>query len=51
MRGRSLFLAYLLALLASLAVAAQPVAAQSMLRDAETEQLLKDMLAPLVEAS
>jgi predicted Zn-dependent protease len=51
MRGRPLFLAYLLALLASLAVAAQPVAAQSMLRDAETEQLLKDMLAPLVEAS
>ena len=51
MRGRSLFRAYLLALLASLAVAAQPVAAQSMLRDAETEQLLKDMLAPLVEAS
>jgi predicted Zn-dependent protease len=51
MRGRPLFLAYLLALLASLAVAARPVAAQSMLRDAETEQLLKDMLAPLVEAS
>ncbi len=51
MRGRSHFPAYLLALLASLVVAAQPVAAQSVLRDAETEQLLKDMLAPLVEAS
>lgn len=51
MRGRSHFPAYLLALLASLVVAAQPVAAQSVLRDAETEQLLRDMLAPLVEAS
>lgn len=51
MRGRTFTLAYLLALLASLMVASQPVAAQSLLRDAETEQLLKDMLAPLVEAS
>lgn len=51
MRGRTLSLAYPLALLASLVVAAQPVAAQSILRDAETEQLLKDMVAPLVEAS
>jgi len=51
MRGRTHSLAYPLALLASLVVAAQPVAAQSILRDAETEQLLKDMLAPLVEAS
>jgi predicted Zn-dependent protease len=51
MRGRTFSLAYFLALLASLMVATQPVAAQSMLRDAETEQLLQDMLAPLVEAS
>lgn len=51
MRGRTFALAYCLALLASLLVAAQPAAAQSMLRDAETEQLLKDMLAPIVEAS
>ena len=51
MRGRTFSFAYLLALLASLVVAAQPAAAQSLLRDAETEQLLKDMLAPLVEAS
>jgi len=51
MRGRTFSLAYVLALFASLIVAAQPAAAQSLLRDAETEQLLKDMLAPLVEAS
>jgi predicted Zn-dependent protease len=31
--------------------ALNPAAAQSILRDAETEQLLKDMVAPLVEAS
>jgi predicted Zn-dependent protease len=43
--------AFLLALLASAIVAVQPVAAQSILRDAETEELLKDMVAPLVEAS
>jgi predicted Zn-dependent protease len=51
MRGRTQFLAYALALLASFAIASRPVAAQSILRDAETEQLLKDMLDPLVEAS
>ncbi|WP_301750866.1 M48 family metalloprotease [uncultured Erythrobacter sp.] len=44
-------LAVLLALLASAIVAVQPVAAQAILRDAETEELLKDMVAPLVEAS
>ncbi len=44
-------LAVLLALLASAIIAVQPVAAQSILRDAETEELLKDMVAPLVEAS
>lgn len=44
-------LAVLLALLASAIVAVQPVAAQSILRDAETEELLRDMAAPLIEAS
>ncbi|MFO6446565.1 M48 family metalloprotease [Erythrobacter sp. NE805] len=51
MRGRTSPVAFALGLLASLVVAAQPVAAQSILRDAETEQLLQDMLGPLVEAS
>ncbi|MEL7445292.1 MAG: M48 family metalloprotease [Pseudomonadota bacterium] len=44
-------LSLLTALLASLAVAIQPVAAQSILRDAETEALLDDMAEPLVEAA
>ncbi len=39
------------AILASLALAIQPVAAQSILRDAETEALLDEMAAPLVEAA
>jgi predicted Zn-dependent protease len=47
---RSLF-AKALALLACAAFVVQPVAAQSILRDAETEELLNDMAAPLVEAS
>ena len=51
MRGRSQLLAFCLALVASMAFAFQPVAAQSILRDAETEELLKDLLAPIVEAS
>lgn len=51
MRGRPSFKAYGFALLASALVALQPVAAQSILRDAETEQLLLDMAAPLIEAS
>ena len=51
MRGRPNPFAYLLALLASLIFAAYPAAAQSILRDAETESLLRDMLAPIVEAS
>ncbi len=41
----------LLALLSSFALVFQPVAAQSILRDAETEALLHDMAAPLVEAA
>lgn len=49
-RLRSPF-AYALAMLLSGLVAVQPIAAQSILRDAETEQLLLDMAAPLIEAS
>jgi predicted Zn-dependent protease len=40
-----------LACLAALALVAQPAAAQSILRDAETEALLHDMSAPLIEAA
>ena len=40
-----------LALLALVALTAQPAAAQSVLRDAETEALLEDMSAPLVRAA
>lgn len=39
------------ALLAMIAITVQPVAAQSILRDAETEALFSDMVAPLVEVS
>ncbi len=49
-RTRTLF-AYALSLIATGMVALQPVSAQSILRDAETEALLNDMAAPLVEAS
>lgn len=41
----------LMALLATLSLALQPAAAQSILRDTETEALLQDMAAPLVEAA
>ena len=41
----------LLACLAALSLVAQPAAAQSVLRDAETEALLDDLAAPLVEAA
>ncbi len=41
----------ILAVLAALSLTAQPAAAQSILRDAETEALLQDMAAPLVEAA
>jgi predicted Zn-dependent protease len=37
--------------LCALAILAQPAAAQSILRDAETEALLRDMSAPLIEAA
>ncbi|RXZ64625.1 M48 family metalloprotease [Pelagerythrobacter rhizovicinus] len=45
------FLARFLALIAVVSLIAQPAAAQSILRDAETEALLDDMAAPLVEAA
>lgn len=47
------FLARTLAFIAALALAAQPVAAQeaSILRDAETEALLQDLVDPLVVAA
>lgn len=51
MRRASHPIAYALALAASLIAAIHPVAAQSLLRDAETEELLRDMAAPLIEAS
>ena len=40
-----------LALLAALSLTLQPAMAQSILRDAETEQLLREMARPLVQAS
>jgi predicted Zn-dependent protease len=51
MRATRSFVANVLALLACASIAAHPAAAQSVLRDAETEALLNDMVAPLVEAS
>ena len=44
-------LSRLLACLAAATLVAQPAAAQSILRDAETEQLLQDMVDPLVVAA
>ena len=51
MRALHTLAAYTLALFAAFALAIQPVAAQSVLRDAETEALLNDMARPLIEAS
>lgn len=51
MRAVSRLLARALAALAAFAMVAQPAAAQSVLRDAETEALLKDMARPLVQAA
>ena len=48
--SRSLTAAFF-ALIATFALSVQPLAAQSILRDAETEALLRDMAYPLVEAS
>jgi len=50
--GAAAFAARLLMLLAlSFAVMARPAAAQSILRDAESEQLLRDISRPLIEAA
>jgi predicted Zn-dependent protease len=52
LRRRGSFIARLFMLLAlSFAAVAQPAAAQSILRDAETEALFRDMSAPLIEAA
>lgn len=51
MRSPRFLITKTLALLTCAAAMAQPLAAQSLLRDAETEALLNDMAAPLVEAS
>jgi len=51
MRPALRFLARFAAFFAVLQLVAQPVAAQSILRDAETEQLLQDMMDPLTEAA
>jgi predicted Zn-dependent protease len=42
---------FMVAFLAMVSIAVQPVAAQSILRDAETEALFSDMVAPLVAVS
>src|SRR6188768_3372181 len=51
MRPIARLLAQALAFVAVLGISAQPAAAQSILRDAETEALLRDMVNPLVEAA
>lgn len=51
MRSPVRLLAQLIALVALLGICAQPVAAQAILRDAETEALLQDLVDPLVEAA
>jgi predicted Zn-dependent protease len=51
MRRFSSLFARAAALLACLCLAVQPAQAQSILRDAETEQLLQDMMDPLLEAA
>ncbi|WP_299195918.1 M48 family metalloprotease [uncultured Erythrobacter sp.] len=51
MRSLNSLFAFAAALIAALSFAAQPLAAQSVLRDAETEALLRDMAYPLIEAS
>jgi predicted Zn-dependent protease len=51
MRTFSLLAARMLSVLAALGLAIQPAMAQSILRDAETEQLLREMANPLVAAA
>lgn len=51
MRALFRILSRMLAMLAAVALTAQPVMAQSILRDAETEAVLHDMAAPLIAAA
>ena len=51
MRSLVRLLARLLAFAALLGIASQPAAAQAILRDAETEALLQDLVDPLVQAA
>jgi predicted Zn-dependent protease len=51
LRAGSLFARALMLLVLSFAALAQPAAAQSILRDAETEVLFRDMSRPLIEAA
>src|SRR4028118_1529950 len=52
LKGWSVFVARLLSLLIlSFAIAGRPAAAQSILRDAETEALFKEMSRPVVQAA
>ena len=51
MRASISLLARLAAIFAAFQLALQPVAAQSVLRDAETEALLQEMVAPISEAA
>src|SRR6478736_5105873 len=51
MRSIVRLLAQVLAFVALLGITAQPAAAQAILRDAETEQLLQDLVNPLVQAA
>lgn len=50
-RFPSIILARLLAALAALALCVEPAAAQSVLRDAETEALFRDASAPIFKAA
>ncbi|WP_166040367.1 M48 family metalloprotease [Sphingosinicella sp. YJ22] len=50
-RGRGVLARLLLLLVLSFAFVARPAMAQSVLRDAETEALFRDMSAPLIEAA
>ena len=51
MRALSRLFAHAVAAIAALGIAVQPATAQSILRDAETEALLRDMANPLVSAA
>ena len=50
-RGRNLLARLVMLLALSFSTLIQPAAAQSILRDAETEDLFRDMSRPLIEAA